>query len=1331
MKKLLCFFLYLCSVLMVAAQSLPNEFRFRHYTVEDGLSSNSVRSIIQDRRGYIWFGTEDGLNCYDGIHMKIYRTNKEKKDVLGNNVISSLLEDKDGVIWVATDAGIYLYHSNKDIFEKFQSTTEITTVTSSITQDTNGNIWFSTYGQGVFRYNKRSNKLKQFQLPTYSNMAYHIFVDSDNNIWVAGKQSNRSILKLNKNTDTFDNFPLIYLNQTEQHANSLVLFEDSSRFLWIGTWDKGLQQVNRHTGETTVYLSPQFGKGILHIHSIAEYAHNLLLIGSDDGLSMFNTVTREHKLLVPNELSRHSLSDKFVYPIVKDREGGIWVGTFYGGVNYITPRNGQFEGFVYSNYQNSLSGNIISRFCEDNEGNIWIASDDGGLSKYTPSSGQFANFLPQEGRNSISYHNVHALCFDNNDLWIGTYAGGLNILNTKTGKFKVYQSYANDPTTLDQNSIYAIFKDKDNNMWVTSMSGVNLYNRATDNFTRIKDFGYTTIDIKQDSKGNIWFATQGKGLFKYNPTYQSWKNYTYQKIPGSLIGNTVNTIHIDLLGIMWIGTSEGLCKYIPDKDRFEPVSLGVESPHICCIIEEQGMLWISTTQGLIHYNPAIGSRIFTQSDGLQSDLFIANAGLKSSDGKIYIGSIHGFNSFYPHNIRPNEYVPPIVFTGLEVFNKEISINDEGLLPCSLNDLEQLDLSYNENFISIRFAALSYSIPEKNKYAYKLEGFDKDWNYINKENKATYTNLPIGSYTFRVKASNNDGLWNEEGSTLKIVVHPPFYLTPFFKLLYFVLACTIVLILVRLILRRYEKKHSAEIAELNIRKEHEVHEAKIRFFTMIAHEIRTPVSLIIAPLEKIMHSPHTLPNEIQANLTIIDRNSHRLLSLVNQLLDFRKVDQEGAQLKCKRQNIYEITEAVCERFSPWITQHGAQFTVHCPDKTFTAIVDREALTKIISNLLTNASKYTKDNVTLSCFPVSDKKEFIIQVADNGCGISTEEQRKIFAPFYQISNNKPGTGIGLSIVHSLVQAHKGQVTIESEIGQGTLFIVSLPLEQSEEGTISTEEMSTHTVLSDDIISEQLSNEPVKDHPTMLIVDDNEEMLSFLSNSFSSDYNILTAEDGQQAIEILKTHEITLIVSDWMMPRVSGVELCRYIRSNQLISHIPFILLTAKTDLCAKIEGMDCGADAYIEKPFSVQHLQSCIKNLIEVRNMLRQKFSNMPLIPIKTIASNSADDKFLEQMSKLIEENFANPELSVDYLADHLCISRSGLFAKIKTLANITPNELIQLVRLKKSAVLLMEKQYRISEISYMVGFNNPSYFAKCFQKQFGVKPGEFNKQQQSL
>ncbi len=1321
MKRLALLLSYLLMPMLLLAAS--NALRFRHFSVEDGLSSNSVRALMQDKHGFLWLGTDEGLNRYDGTNVKLYRLKKQG----ANEAISSLYDTTDK-IWIGTDEGVYTYDYKTEAIEPFHVATSndirIKANTNHITQDKDGNLWFATIGQGVFRYNPAGNRLEQYEFKSSNGLIASILVDSENQIWAVTSWGEPGISKLNKVENRFEPFELIY--ESRKHSsNALIMLEDSEHALWLGTWECGLQKFDKYTGKVTVYLHPANGTGATHIHSMMEYAPHQLLIGSDDGLLLFNTVTEEYQLFTEDETNPHSLSNRFVYPIIKDHEGGVWIGTYYGGINYISPNTGQFESFVHSRFSNSVNGTVIGRFCEDPSGRIWIASDDGGLNCYSTKDRSFTHYMPSPHKNSISYHNIHALCMDGDRLWIGTYTGGVNVLDLQTGAFKVYSSLPNDPTSLDGTSSYAIFKDRKERIWVTSMSGVNLYNKEKDNFIRIKNLDALTIDIDQDTQENLWFSTQGKGLFKYHPEKQIWKNYRHDdKVPNSLPNNQVNCTLIDTSGEMWVGTMNGLCKYNAEEDGFETIPLEIPSHNICSIIEDQRILWLTTTKGLVRYVPGESCQIFTRSDGLQSDQFLPNAGFKASDGKIYIGSVNGFNAFYPYQIKTNVVLPPVVITELEIYNKKIQVGDK-LLPMALNQMKELELSYQDNVFSLLYASLSYCIAKKNKYAYKLEGFDKDWNYVGSQNKATYTNLPAGTYTFRVKATNNDGIWNEKGTSLKITIHPPFYWSTASKLFYFAVICVAFGFFIRFIIKRTEKKHTAEINKLNENKEKEVHEAKIKFFTMIAHEIRTPVSLIIGPLEKIMKSSLTLPATVRDDLNIIDRNSQRLLFLVNQLLDFRKVEQEGMKMKFVSQPVYQLLKAVCERFEPFIMQHGAQLQVEYPDPDFTAMVDSEALTKLVSNLLTNASKYTKDKVILSCIVHPEQHTFTIRVTDNGIGISKEEQAKIFKPFYQAMDNKPGTGIGLSIVKGIVESHNGCIEVESEVNKGSSFIVTLPIEQSQESAQEEEgAILNNPAIPEDILPGSLPTASPKNKPGMLIVDDNEEMLNFLSGSFADKYSILTAEDGVEALEKLKEGEVALIISDWMMPRMNGVELCKAVRANQATSHIPFILLTAKTDTNSKIEGMDCGADAYIEKPFSVQYLEACIKNLVDLRNLLRQKFSKMPMVPLNSIANNSMDDKFLTRLNEIIEENFSNSELSVDFLAEQLCISRSGLFAKIKTLANITPNELIQVVRLKKAAALLSENKYRINEICYMVGFNNPSYFAKCFQKQFGMKPGEF-------
>lgn len=1315
------------------------EFSFRHYKAEDGLVFNTVRCIIQDRSGFIWFGTEDGLNRFDGHSFKEFRSSKASTNFMRSNYVSALLEDRKGDIWIGTDNGISVYHPLTESFTTFDAKADGVCISSSVNNivaDKSGNLWVSTYGQGIFRYQVSTGKLEQYRVinqhgtfEAYDFINY-IYVDKSNGVWAAPKTPRNPLVIFNRSKNNFQVVDIHQKDVGQKEFSIYKIFEDSYHNLWLGTWNTGLFKLDKKSGIATRHLSPESKGGVLHIHEICEYRPGVLLIGSDDGLSLFNSQTNTHRLFSSSEIDPSALSDKFIYPILKDREGGIWIGTYFGGVNYLSPNSGLFERYTHSRYSNSVNGNIIGRFTEDKKGNIWIASDDGGLNCLNTQTGHFSVYLPQAGKNSISFHNVHALCWDDDNLWIGTYSAGLNILNTRTGKFKLYNSEEANPKTLDGGSIYEIFKDRSNRMWVTSMSGANLYNRKADNFTRVKYFNAPTIDIAQDNRGLIWFATQGKGIFRLNTQTNVWRNYTNTERKGSLPSNQLNCIMTDKKAQLWVGTADGLCRFDYSNDCFVRIPLNIPSNAICSIIEDNEMLWLTTSKGLIRYNTLNGNcQVFTRSDGLLSDQFIFNSGFKSSKGKIYVGTANGFNAFCPKNLVTNSFIPQVAITQLEIFNKEVKVDANGPLTQSIGSMKQIDLSYKDNVFSLGFAALSYITPEKNRYAYKLDGFDKDWNYVNKQNKATYTNLPAGEYTFRVKASNNDGLWNEQGASVKIIIHPPFWLTAGFKFFYFLLVMAGLYMLIKTSKMRTKRRHDEEIKELNQAKEKELYNTKIQFFTMIAHEIRTPVTLIIGPLEKIMTTVSSFSDSIRNDLNIIDRNSQRLLHLVNQLLDFRKVEQGAFILNFTRQNIYNLLLNIYVRFKPMIEQNHIEFTFLCPDKEFEAVLDQEAITKLVSNLLTNAMKFTKNQIIMSC--TTYPGTFEIRVQDNGSGISDEEKKKIFTPFYQVpSGNKPGTGIGLSLVKSLADAHHGTISVTDVAPQGVIFSVTLPVENNE---VTVEEMQADipqltlpATVNAFPKTVSRTKETKTGKPVLLIVEDNADMRNFLCNNFTDDYDVITAQDGMEGLEQTKGNDISLIISDLMMPRMDGMEFCKAIRSNILWSHIPIILLTAKTDLNSKIDGLNLGADSYIEKPFSITHLKAQINNLIESRQLLRKRYSEMPFVNITTIAGNSADEQFLSKINEIIERNISNEDFSIDLLAEELCISRSGLFAKIKTLAEITPNELIQLIRLKKAAEYLIQKEHRINEIAYMVGFNNPSYFSKCFQKQFGVGPLEFSR-----
>ena len=1264
---------------------------YRHIGMENGLLSNAVRNIVQDKYGYLWFGTDNGLCRYDGIKIHPYRIAENNS----NQYISALLATDHG-IYAGTEKGVFLLRFDTDRFERLPL--DIHSTVSSLSLDKEGNLWMSTAEQGVWRYTFPHQESFRYDFPSSNGFVAQVYVDNANQVWAVTNWATNPVNRLNRLHDKFE--PVIFKH--EKPYNSLCMMQTLDGRQWLGTWEQGLMLIH-NDGQLEQMLPPNVAN---HIHTLFERADNTILIGCDDGLISFNPTNRLWQKLSP--------SDRFVYAITSDTEGGLWIGTFYGGVYYLSPMGRRFDGFTTDD---GLRGNVISRFCEDRQGNIWIASDDGGLMCYSPEQQRFIDYAHQD---ELSTVNAHALALKDTELWIGTYTRGVYVLNVVNGQLRHYAS-----NSLTDPSSYAICHDSQGRTWVATMEGFNLYLPETDSFQRIGATNALAIDIDEDAQHRLWLSTQGGGLWCYSPDKKEMKHYQNQADDEhSLPSDQVNCTMIDAGGRLWIGTLNGLCYYDAAKDLFEQIDLGVETGNVMAIIEDQGVLWLSTEHGIVKYEPSQMAEItqrFTRHDGLVCEQFQPNAGIKASDGRIYFGGVKGFNSFFPYDIKANRIMPPVYVQAQEVNNQMV----------------------------FSFVALSYCSPEKNQYAYMLEGYDKDWNYVGSQTRATYTNLPAGTYTFRVKATNNDGIWSDKEASITIVVPPPFWWTWYAKLFYLLLLVFCIWYYIRVRLKQAEKRHQQELKQLQEQQEKEAREARLNFFTMVAHEIRTPVSLIIAPLEQmkaeLTHHPARpkdacyqrdarTPNT--QHLEIIDRNAHRLLELVNQLLDFRKVEQQSLVMHFAPHNIHELLQSVCERFAPTFQQNGMQFTVNYPDEHFTAIVDAEALTKVVSNLLTNANKYSKSKITLTCIEEPDEAHFRITVSDDGVGIREEDRQRIFEPFFQAQNNKPGTGIGLNIVKSIVDLHHGTITVDSEVGQGAVFTVTLPVQQmiNEKWSLATEgtqEMkSENEEMKNEVVTEShsslLSVQSSDQQQSLLIVDDSDDMLQFLSGNFSQQYQIATAHDGIEALDLLSKQQFDLIISDWMMPRMDGAEFCKQVRSNPLTSHIPLILLTAKTDDQSKVEGMDIGADAYIEKPFSVQYLDACIRNMIQRRRDLMKHFAEVPEEPIAPLANNALDNEFLQRMNTIIEANISNTDFNVNTLAEEMNVSRSGLFAKIKAITDVTPNEMIQVIRLKQAARLLAEGRYRINEVGYMVGFSSPSYFTKCFQKQFGMKPGDYVK-----
>ena len=802
--------------------------------------------------------------------------------------------------------------------------------------------------------------------------------------------------------------------------------------------------------------------------------------------------------------------------------------------------------------------------------------------------------------------------------------------------------------------------------------------------------------------------------------------------PKSLPYDKVLSIFEDSHRQIWLTTQGGgFCRFQPDTETFANYNLSAGLPNdvVYQIVEDkEGFLWLTTNNGLVCFQPTTGvMKVYTTSNGLLGDQFNYRSSFEAEDGTIYLGSIDGFIAFNPKNFSENKFLPSIVITDFFLFGKEVYAGEPGSpLEKSITFSDQLVLQSNQNSFSFRVAALDFQAPKTSRIMYKLEGFDTDWLTVGESPIVTYSNLRYGDYTFRVKVANSDGVWSDDEVVLEVHILPPFYLSIWAYCAYALLIIGCSLQIVVYFKRRSNSKHRRQMEKFEQEKEREVYHAKIDFFTNVAHEIRTPLTLIKGPLENIILKKQ-VDAETREDLNVMKQNTERLLNLTNQLLDFRKTESQGFRLNFAKCNVTEVLKETHVRFTSLAKQKGLEFTLQVPEKDFYAHVNREAFTKIISNLLNNGVKYAESyvHISLEVSEADDNNSFRIRTENDGVIIPNEMKEEIFKPFVRFNEKEDGkvttgTGIGLALSRSLAELHQGTLAM-GEGEENNTFCLTLPIVQDMTITLTPEPEAGMDKMSEIPAGEA---EKKDNRPTVLVVEDNPDMLAFVVRQLSKEYAVLTATNGEEALQVLDGNYVNLVVSDVVMPVMDGFELCKTIKSDLNYSHIPIILLTAKTNIQSKIEGMELGADAYIEKPFSVEYLQACASNLIQNREKLRRTFAKSPFVAANTMALTKADEEFIKKLNEVIQINYTNPEFSMDDMADNLNMSRSNFYRKIKGVLDLSPNEYLRLERLKRAAQLLKDGENRISEICYMVGFNSPSYFAKCFQKQFGVSPKDF-------
>lgn len=1318
------FFLILTFVSLFANHVNAERYYFQHLGLKNKLSQSSVLCILQDKSGFMWFGTKDGLNRYDGSNFRTFKYDHKNPQSLGNNAINSLHENKDGNLWIGTDNGIYLYNPIMESFSKLEKKSQdsvcITQPIVQITADSHENIWLIVESQGVFFFDNDKQALFHYPVPDAHALS-SICVDQQNTVWLGYKGKGLYY--------TNDTFRTLQLFTTKDGKNLFAtdhifkILPEQHNTLYTGSAKGGLKSINIVNQTVTDLLADPQTESIF-VRTIYPINKDVLWIGTERGVYTYDKNTKESRHFTHDPSDDYSLSDNAIYSICKDKEGGIWIGNYFCGIDYYPNQYATFEKYYPITGKNSLSGKVVREFCEDEEGNLWIGTEDGGLNKFNTKTKQFTPL-----NLSGLHYNIHALSLAHNTLWIGTYSKGLYALDLKTNHSKHY-TMGDAENELNDNNIYSMCRTSSGELYIGTTTGLNQYNYQSDNFTRIhKMDGIFIFSILEDSKRNIWFATYNSGIFKYNPRDKSWKNYVSSPDnPHGLPYNKVISIYEDSKQRLWFSIlGHGFCSLNEETETFISYdsSQGLANDVIYKIIEEKDdILWLTSNKGLIRFDlNTKKSTIYTDSNGLLTNQFNYCSGIKSKDGTIYLGCINGFIAFKPDLFTENTSFPPVAITDFLLFNKSADIGSpDSPLAQSVTYTQNIELKYNQNSFSFRFAALGYASPEENCLSYTLKGFDKEWYYTSKSATATYTNLKPGTYTFCVKAANGKGEWNDEYRKIQIHIAPPFWKTVWAYIIYVILAIIITSYTLYRFRKQITDKHKRQLEVLESEKEKEIYHAKIDFFTNIAHEIRTPLTLIKGPLENILKKEEINMHSLKDNLSIMERNTMRLLDLTNQLLDFRKTEAQGFQLNFMICDISQLIKDTYIRFDPAAKQNDLTFNIELPEQNFSAAVDKEALTKILSNLFNNAVKYAKSYIHVTLHSPTDKQSdfFSITVSNDGLPIPLEMKEKIFEPFVQIKNvsngqPKTGTGIGLPLARSLTELHRGKLYLKDS--DDICFCIELPIKQEK------------TILLQKTEIEKPVNTPtvIRQHQTdicILVVEDDPEMQNFISSQLGDAYSVMNASNGKEALKILSENTISLVVSDVMMPEMNGFELCRTLKTNIEYSHIPIILLTAKATIQSKIEGIELGADDYIEKPFSTEYLLARIANLLSNQEKLRQAFTSSPFVNAQTIALTKADEAFLEKLTEVIKSNISEPEFNVDILAEKMNMSRSSLHRKIKGIAQITPNEFIQLERLKMAAQLIQSQEYKINEVCYIVGFNSSSYFAKCFQKQFGVLPKDF-------
>ena len=1349
MKKKYSILLYFfCLTLPLFGQ--PENYNFRKISTADGLSQSSVIAITQDHLGQMWLGTRDGLNKYDGHSFTIYKNESSDSLSISNNDILSIREDKEGYLWVGTYDGLNRYDPKFNRFSRyFQGAGEHSLKSNTIwcMEEIGGEMWFGT-SNGVSIFDQSKGLFKNLRSSLESGMAvqgevHSILKIKDSQIWIGTSEG----LYFLRHSDS-GKFHVEKINAA-LFVQDLVEGTDNS--LWVATKNDGLYRISGPQGSLNKFQDNNIHKDI---RALSLDKKGNLWVGTYQGV---NVITKELETIELKSDPHYegSLSKNTIKSIFTDRKGSVWIGAYYGGVNIWDESNSNFQSYNQNSGNMALSYDVVSSIAHGGN-DLYFGTEGGGVTILNERDKDI-RYVTTATEALLPSNNIKSLLHTGNSLlWIGTFNAGLVVYDLKN---RTIAKDLIDPELqhyLKNSGVYALKKEEDDIYWIGSFGkGLIRYDRKKKEFipykANIRDENFIISDnirsILVEEENSIWAGTD-KGLNHIILNEDDSNIYKIERFlfdKQRLNGEDILTLFKDTSNRIWIGTKyNGLFYYTNNKLKKVDLRSGKKKiTAIHAIIEDsQENLWLSSNQGIIQYNiKQDTSNLYSQKDGLISNEFNDNAALVMDSKGIYFGGPSGVSFFRPAEITKNQYAPKVILTDFKIQNESVDFRQEpNVLKKSITYTDKVTLDYNNSSFSIDFAIPNFISSGNNRYAYRLKGLEEEWN-ITSVPQATYVIQNPGSYTFEVKGANNDGVWNEDPRRLAVSVKPAPWRSIWAFLLYGVLIGAALYGLIKIKKSKAQLKHKLELEKIEREKNQEVNRTKLEFFTNISHEFRTPLTLILGPLQQLLED-YKGSNLMYKKLLVIESSANHLLELINRLMDFRKLENNQFQLQAAEGNIVKFLKEIYLSFSEYAETGGYDYSFISSDEEIKLYYDRPKLERVFYNLISNAFRYTPKGGNI-LIEIEKKKDVVaVKVRDSGIGIPKESLEKIFNRFYEVGaspkteNYNKGTGIGLSIAKNIVKLHKGKITARNQNDGGAVFSVELQLDKNH---LVQEDILKDFKFSDDISQyvsqlekpDQILNEDLdhfvleEDKSTVLIVEDSQPLRSFMRNLLKAEYNIIEAENGKIAIKKVLQYMPDLIISDVIMPEMVGTELCSQIKKNIKTSHIPVILLTSRSALVYKFEGLESGADDYISKPFNVKEFMLRIQNLIGSTQRLKEKFSNDNNLAPGDLTVSSLDERLLKKALSIVEENISNEQFNIPMFSSELGVSRTMLFTKIKAWTNFTPNEFIQEIRMKRAAQLLEQGKINVSQISYKVGFKNPKYFAKCFQKKFGLSPTQYS------